>query len=740
MTVGDTLVAGRYRVVRSLGRGGMGQVWLARDELLTRNVAIKELALPFGLTDEEREEMRQRTLREGRAAARLTHPNVVKIYDVQPGNERPWIVMEYVRARSLLEVIEQNGPLPVEQVATIGLAVLSALDAANGVGVVHRDVKPSNVLIADDGRVVLTDFGSALIDESEGALTRTGVILGSPRYIAPERARNGIATPESDMWSLGATLYEAVEGRAPYSRETTLETLVALATEKPDPVRLAGPLRPVLAGLLQKNPRARMRSADVAARLRRIAHGQNGLRPLGLPTPGRLTYQSPPWPNPATSAASGPAAGTAPRQRRPEHLGDLLDGELTPATAVLDVPSPAPAVDGPTQVRQAPVPPHTEGRIPPVLPTLRPVRFPARRLSRRRGLVAAGVAAVLLLVSGVVAFAVYSGGARPWAASASVRRPATGAAAAAGSAATGAVLPVGFGWYTGGNGFRLAYPRTYGKIQEDRTSVTYCAPGGPPLVGVRGWSPSDPDLSLAVAREESAADLDGYHRVRVTVSPDGDLAVWEYTFTDAKAGRLHGQDRFILTPGGGYVIQFRTPAGKWEQNRHTLGVITDMFRPAPAAPPAGTPPVGYGSYHSVSGFQVAYPRTYGKLEESRTSVTFCGPAGPPAVTVSLLKGADANLEKVLMEEEMMAEMMGQKGTYHRIGMQVQPGQGGAALEYTVTDPSMGGDLHGIYRVFVQGGRRYLIDFYTPADAWTANLATLGVITHSFRPAGTGSAV
>src|SRR6266480_94437 len=223
-------VAGRYRLGRSLGVGGMGRVWLAHDELLRREVAVKEVVLPFGMSDDEREELRLRTLREARAAARLSHPNVVQIYDVVRTEERPWIVMEYIRARSLHQVIRVDGPMSPRRTAEIGLAVLAALTAAHAAGVLHRDVKPSNVLIADDGRVVLSDFGLALVDENEGAITRTGVILGAPQYISPERARTGESTVESDLWSLGATLYAAVEGRAPYHRETSMSTLIALAT------------------------------------------------------------------------------------------------------------------------------------------------------------------------------------------------------------------------------------------------------------------------------------------------------------------------------------------------------------------------------------------------------------------------------------------------------------------------------------------------------------------------------
>jgi eukaryotic-like serine/threonine-protein kinase len=281
MAVEGVGVAGRYRLGRSVGAGGMGRVWLARDEFLGREVAIKEVALPFGLSDNERLELRQRTLREARAAARMNHPNVVKIYDVVDGDGGPWIVMEYVQSRSLLEILREDGPLPVREVARIGLDLLSALNAANRVGVLHRDIKPGNVLIGENGRVVLTDFGSAIYEGTEGAaITQTGVVLGSPQYIAPERARSGVSTAESDLWSLGATLYAAVEGRPPYHRETPMGTLIALATERPDPPVHAGPLKPVVTGLLRKNPRNRMNAEELERRLRKIA-GER--RPVSLP-------------------------------------------------------------------------------------------------------------------------------------------------------------------------------------------------------------------------------------------------------------------------------------------------------------------------------------------------------------------------------------------------------------------------------------------------------------------------
>jgi serine/threonine protein kinase len=185
------------------------------------------------MSESERDLVRDRTMREARAAARLNHPNVVKIYDVVHAEGRPWIVMEYVRSRSLHEVIEQDGPLPPRRAAHIGLCVLYALTAAHRAGVLHRDVKPHNVLITDDGRVVLTDFGLATFDDGEGAMTRAGLVMGSPQDVAPERARDGVSTVETDLWSLGATLFAAVEGHSPYARETAMATLTALATAPP---------------------------------------------------------------------------------------------------------------------------------------------------------------------------------------------------------------------------------------------------------------------------------------------------------------------------------------------------------------------------------------------------------------------------------------------------------------------------------------------------------------------------
>ncbi|TDQ46624.1 protein kinase-like protein [Actinorugispora endophytica] len=244
-------------------------MWRATDLVLTREVAVKELRLPGDLTEEERTSLLRRTTREARVAGRLTHPNVVTVLDVVNEDGRPWIVMELVVARTLAEIIEIAGPLPYPRVAEIGLQLMSALKAAHDEGIVHRDVKPENVMISEDGRVVLTDFGLAAWT-GESALSSSGRIIGSPSYIPPERAKAGPVGPSSDLWSLGATLYSAVEGRPPYNRKGYIAILRGDDLEEPAPAANAGPLAPVLAGLLRVDPQARL-TADNATAMLRIA-------------------------------------------------------------------------------------------------------------------------------------------------------------------------------------------------------------------------------------------------------------------------------------------------------------------------------------------------------------------------------------------------------------------------------------------------------------------------------------
>ncbi|MET7678834.1 serine/threonine-protein kinase, partial [Streptomyces seoulensis] len=235
----DRLIAGRYRLLSPLGEGGMGTVWRAHDEVLQREVAVKEVRAPAGLPAGDVERMYARLEREAWAAARVAHPNVVTVYDVAMEGGRPWIVMELVRGRSLADVLETTGPLSVTETARVGAEVLDALRAAHDVGVLHRDVKSANVLLSDDGRVVLTDFGIASV-EGSSALTMAGEVIGSPEFLSPERALGRTPGPESDLWSLGVLLYAAVEGGSPFRHDTPLATLRAVVDEPLPPPRLAG--------------------------------------------------------------------------------------------------------------------------------------------------------------------------------------------------------------------------------------------------------------------------------------------------------------------------------------------------------------------------------------------------------------------------------------------------------------------------------------------------------------------
>jgi hypothetical protein len=254
--VPGAIIGGRYQLRAAIGKGGMGTVWQAVDTVLRRDVAVKEVVLPPGMPPGERDGMHERTLREARAAAALSHPSVVQVYDVVTEDGRPWIVMELLQARSLSEIIIQDGPLSGRAVSKIGIALLGALEVAHAAGVLHRDVKPANVLICVDGRCVLTDFGVARMP-AESNLTQPGMVLGSPHFISPERAIGAKFGPPSDLFSLGVTLYTAIEGRPPFDKGDPFETMRAIVEEEPLPPVRAGALAPVLMGLLEKDPAQR---------------------------------------------------------------------------------------------------------------------------------------------------------------------------------------------------------------------------------------------------------------------------------------------------------------------------------------------------------------------------------------------------------------------------------------------------------------------------------------------------
>jgi serine/threonine protein kinase len=339
------VIAGRYRLQAPIGRGAMGVVWRARDQLLDREVAVKEVHIAETLTDQERAHAYQRTLREAKTAARLNHPAVVTVYDVAEDEGRPWIVMQLVHAQSLDQVLAASGPLSPRRAAEMGRQLLSALSVAHAAGVMHRDVKPSNVLLGQDDRAVLTDFGIATF-QGDPKLTQTGMVMGSPGFTAPERIRGEDASPASDLWSLGATLFAALEGHGPFEkRGGAITTMSAIINEDAPEAPTAGALGPVIAALLRREPADRP-DASVAARmitdvlplLTDRTRSSAGYEPTAL---SASSYPASPQPGSVRPGSAQPGSiqpgSFQPRSVQP---GSFQPGSLQPASFQPQPPAP----------------------------------------------------------------------------------------------------------------------------------------------------------------------------------------------------------------------------------------------------------------------------------------------------------------------------------------------------------------------------------------------------------------
>ncbi|MFF5177413.1 serine/threonine-protein kinase [Micromonospora sp. NPDC000316] len=355
-----TIIGDRYSLRSAVGNGGMGTVWRATDTLLRRDVAVKEVVLPPGLAPSDRDAMYERTLREARAAAAIQHPAVVQVYDVVTEAGRPWIVMELLDARSLADMVIEDGPVAPRAVAKIGIALLGALEVAHAIGVLHRDVKPANVLICTDGRCVLTDFGVARMP-TDVQLTTPGMVLGSPHFISPERAMGQEFGPPSDLFSLGVTLYTAVEGRPPFDKGDPIETMHAVVEDPPAPPQRSGPLTRVLMGLLEKDPARRLDVHTSRAMLRELLAGPLGSTATAVhsvtdpyavvPVQQRPVPVLPPQPESKPDSQIGGPAMLAPNESLTDRLAALRRGERpppagAPASAGLDETS-ADALAGP---------------------------------------------------------------------------------------------------------------------------------------------------------------------------------------------------------------------------------------------------------------------------------------------------------------------------------------------------------------------------------------------------------
>ncbi|MDT0461770.1 serine/threonine-protein kinase [Streptomyces gibsoniae] len=396
------LIDGRYRLTERIGSGGMGTVWRAVDELMERDVAVKQPRLPGDPDDAAHQRAAHRIHREARAAARVDHPAAVSIHDVVVEDGSPWIIMELVRGESLDEAL-RRGPLAPVEAARIGLAVVGALDAAHRVGIVHRDVKPANVLLGPGGRVVLTDFGIAHV-QGEESLTATGEFVGSLEFIAPERMSGRNAGPASDLWSLGVLLYAAVEGWSPFRRTTVESTLAAvLAADPPEPER-AGPLAPLIGRLLVKEPEQRPGAQETRAALEAVAEG--------WPVPDAVR-EEPARPQDVTGLreftedAGTFRLGAAPSvPATPEATTTSTQESPAPPTSTQESPAPPTS----TQESLAPSPSTQESPAPPASPptvTTRAAPRPGRRFLLRP---APAAALGVLLMGGAWLGTSYFGG------------------------------------------------------------------------------------------------------------------------------------------------------------------------------------------------------------------------------------------------------------------------------------------------------------------------------------------
>ncbi|ARF55704.1 serine/threonine-protein kinase [Streptomyces gilvosporeus] len=516
------LVAGRYRLVERVGRGGMGTVWRAEDEVLGRHVAVKKLHVPPHLQDDEIRKLYERTRREARSAARITHPNVIVVHDVVDDEGLPCIVMEYIPSVTLSDVLKRQGALPVGEVARIGRIMAAALRAAHAAGVLHRDVKPANVLLGNDGRIVLTDFGIA-VESGTPSLTRTGELLGSIQYLAPERLRTGIAEPgpACDLWSLGATLYQAVEGRHPFQRDTPIETAYAIAAETYEPPRNAGDLAPVIDGLLVKEPARRM-AADEAERLLDAATGA-----------GAVT---------GTCAE----AGTAPVERPtgPERVA-------TPATA-------------PTAT--------------PVAATAAPARGGGRRGSRT-ALWCASAAVVAAVTGGVLLWP--EDGAASTTPQASPSGPVTHSPDP--NPSPPPPLPAGYHLQKAGQGFSVPVPDGWRRKNVPGGEIAYLDPTG--RVGLRvdvvEFAGSDPLQHWHDTEEaQTRRDNPGYERVRMgpTTFRGRPAGYWEFTFNGQLREYRAVEIAFSGTDGTQYVVYLSAPNAQWTTYRPVFDTAVKGIR------------------------------------------------------------------------------------------------------------------------------------------------------------------
>ena len=545
----ERLIGNRYALKTPLGKGGMGVVWEAEDRLLRRRVAVKEVQLPPAVPTSEQASIQGRVLREARAAGRINDPGAVTVFDVHQEGGTAYIVMELVEGTTLSELVKERGSLPPREVAAIGLGVLGALESAHRQGIVHRDVKPANVMVTEDGRVKLADFGIASLKD-DPKITATGLVLGSPSYMAPEQAEGRPTGPELDLWALGATMYFAVEAKAPFDRGATIPTLTAVLHEDPRPMTQAGPLEPVIRALLRKSPQDRPSEQELKGMLSRVASGASAhaatIRPQPSPT-ARAHPSVAPVPLPGAEARTAPISGEGRTPRWPIALALLAVVGLVALAALL-------------------------------LPTDDPERQEAagrRRQGERRGNAAAQT----------------SPEPSPQQSSPEPSAPEPSADAASPEPSVDELeIPAGWTSYEDQEtGYRVAYPDSWEIVDDsvDASSTDFRDPASSTYLRV-DWTDTpgrSPKRAWVEFEKSYRTRHENYDRIRIEATNFQGMkaAIWEFTYTDGGAD-LHALDLGFVTDDAryGFALYWQTTADDWDSLQSVFEEIRDSYRPPEA--------------------------------------------------------------------------------------------------------------------------------------------------------------
>ncbi|MEU1333013.1 serine/threonine-protein kinase [Streptomyces sp. NPDC005865] len=560
------LLAGRYRLAESIGRGGMGRVWRAQDEVLHRAVAVKELTAAQFVQEADRAVLFARTQTEARAAARINHPAVVTVHDVLEYDERPWIVMELVEGRSLADAVKDDHRVEPVEAARIGLWTLRALRAAHAAGVLHRDVKPGNVLLSVDRRILLTDFGIAAI-EGDSTITRTGEVVGSVDYLAPERVSGGNPGPASDLWALGATLYTAVEGFSPFRRTSPLGTMQAVVTEEPAALEHAGVLGPVISALLRKDPEARPTADEAEQMLAEAAEGRRSQRAQAyVPTqvhpaaPHRASATHPD--TPALGNLPDNLSGHAGHTGASGHTGHSTDATRT-AHSTTASPSPLGGTDTPVPGG------HAERDSVTVIGG-----DTAGHRRRRWPAAVAVVVAALLGGGGVFGYLQFAGGD-------------TSAADDGGPGRAVGGIPQDWERVKDPEGFSLMLPKSW-KREVDGNQVDYTPDGGRRFLRVA--VDRNPQFESSYTHQLSLekglrVKLPGYRRLQMNSNTfrDQQGSLWEFSWkagaNDTTAGpRRAIEQTYRSRDGVEYAIYLSAPAANWPATREQFDAMLQGWR------------------------------------------------------------------------------------------------------------------------------------------------------------------